>query len=156
MGGLISGRLLRRVLLEPVVSHIALVPVPEGLRSDGPVHQTVLVWSTVEDFTVLITTSFVEHQLAILAFRDTDVLLGKEFLEIIEIAALFAGVEHLVAYTLGVVIGIVYAVIICLLGKIRCARLLFDYSCLDLIGFTDAFDNEVLAGCLSDHSVSSS
>ena len=53
---------LRRVLLEPVVRHIALVPVPEGLRSDGPVHQTVLVWSTVEDFTVLITTSFVEHQ----------------------------------------------------------------------------------------------
>ena len=116
-----DSRLLGRVLLEPVVSDITLVLVTEGLCADGPVQKALLILTAFKDFAVFTTSSFVEHQLAALAFSDTDIFLREDSLEIIKVTALLAGCEYFVTDSVGVMIGVVHAVVMhmlrCLFGR---------------------------------------
>ena len=78
-GGIMFGgsRFLGRVFFKPVMSGLTLPLVREGFSTNRPVQKTFLILPAWEDFAVFVATSFVEHQLPALAFRDTDLFLGE-------------------------------------------------------------------------------
>ena len=112
-------RFLGCVLLEPVEGGIAVVLVTrQGLCIDRPVHALI----KFEHFAVLALTALIELQFSVIIEASTYAVFGEYRLEILQVTALLACCEHLVADEGSVVVRVVGEVMYDLLTVIGCRR----------------------------------
>ena len=112
-------RFLGGVLLEPVEGGIALVLVArKGLCIDRPVHAFI----KFEHFAVVAMSALIELQFSIIIEAGAYAVFGEYRLEILQVTALLACCEHLVADESSMVVRVVGEVMYDLLTVVGCRR----------------------------------